>query len=170
MEEAGNKLVVIDFFATWCGPCQALAPRFEELAKELKGEVVFLKVDVDESHEISGEYDIRAMPTLVFIRNKEELERNHGDLDGPIERLKDVPHEEEVSAVHHVSDKVSYILSVIFVACWLTPFPYVFDFPRLTSRLNWKPPGTNWLSPTSMRHGVVHASSMRPYMRTSQRK
>ena len=60
--------VVIDFFATWCGPCKHIAPKFEEMSKIFPS-IVFLKVDVDESAEMVDKFNIRAMPTFVFLKN-----------------------------------------------------------------------------------------------------
>ncbi|XP_019875278.1 thioredoxin-2 [Aethina tumida] len=68
LKDAGGNLVVIDFFATWCGPCKMISPKLEELAQEYS-DVVFLKVDVDENEEIAMEYNISSMPTFVFIKN-----------------------------------------------------------------------------------------------------
>ncbi|GAA5830993.1 hypothetical protein JCM5353_005585 [Sporobolomyces roseus] len=73
-----NKLVVIDFHATWCGPCHAIAPRFEALAKEFAPTSAFVKVDVDKASDISRAYQVRAMPTFIFIRN----ERKVGEVKG----------------------------------------------------------------------------------------
>jgi len=67
---AGDKLVVIDFTATWCGPCQRIAPVFVKLAEEMP-DVVFMKVDVDENEAISSRYGISAMPTFKILKNKE---------------------------------------------------------------------------------------------------
>lgn len=61
-------VVVIDFFATWCGPCKKVAPMYEQMSK-LYPSVVFLKVDVDESNEIAEAYDVRAMPTFVVLKD-----------------------------------------------------------------------------------------------------
>uniref|UniRef100_A0A3B3ZWT3 Thioredoxin n=1 Tax=Periophthalmus magnuspinnatus TaxID=409849 RepID=A0A3B3ZWT3_9GOBI len=63
-EAAGSKLVVVDFTATWCGPCQHIAPVFE-----VRNVCVFLKVDVDEATELSEECGIRSMPTFQFYKN-----------------------------------------------------------------------------------------------------
>ncbi|XP_033208430.1 thioredoxin-2-like [Belonocnema kinseyi] len=68
LTEAGDKLVVIDFFATWCGPCKIIGPKLQELSEEFP-DVVFLKVDVDENEDIATEYEISSMPTFVFIKN-----------------------------------------------------------------------------------------------------
>ncbi|XP_014099119.1 thioredoxin-2 [Bactrocera oleae] len=73
LKEAGAKLVVIDFFATWCGPCKIIAPRLEELAKEFEGRVVVLKVDVDECEDIAMEYNVSSMPTFVFIKGSQQI-------------------------------------------------------------------------------------------------
>uniref|UniRef100_A0A8D9B3L8 Thioredoxin n=1 Tax=Cacopsylla melanoneura TaxID=428564 RepID=A0A8D9B3L8_9HEMI len=75
--DAGNKLIVIDFYATWCGPCKQIAPKIEELAAEYQ-DVVFLKVDVDENEDIAMEYDISSMPTFVFVKNSEKVEQFSG--------------------------------------------------------------------------------------------
>lgn len=69
--------VVIDFFATWCGPCKRIAPTFEKLATSLTS-VQFFKVDVDESPELVNEFDIAAMPTFVFLKDGKEVRRVEG--------------------------------------------------------------------------------------------
>merc|ERR1712083_1285165 len=63
--------VVVDFHATWCGPCKMIAPHLEEMDKTMD-DVVFLKVDVDECEDIAEEYKVTAMPTFVFLKNKEK--------------------------------------------------------------------------------------------------
>ena len=68
----GNKLVVIDFFATWCGPCINIAPKIEELAKEVTG-VDFYKVDVDVNGDAAESVGISAMPTFKFYKNGKEV-------------------------------------------------------------------------------------------------
>ena len=72
LEAAGGKLVVIDFFATWCGPCKMIAPKIVEMDAEMNN-VVFLKVDVDEAEDAAQEYNIQAMPTFLFIKNKQKV-------------------------------------------------------------------------------------------------
>jgi len=74
LENAGSKLVVVDFFATWCGPCKMIAPKLEELSKELAEKIVVVKVDVDECEDIAMEYNISSMPTFIFIKNKEKVD------------------------------------------------------------------------------------------------
>ena len=69
--ENESKLVVLDCGATWCGPCQHIAPIIDELSKEYEGKVVIGKCDVDESPEIPGKFGIRNVPTVLFIKNNE---------------------------------------------------------------------------------------------------
>ncbi len=68
-EIASGKLVVVDFFATWCGPCVNISPHFEKLSKE-ETSVVFLKVDVDELSDVAEQCGISAMPTFQLYKNK----------------------------------------------------------------------------------------------------
>ncbi|XP_076268842.1 UBX domain-containing protein 4-like isoform X3 [Rhynchophorus ferrugineus] len=77
LKAAGTKLVVIDFFATWCGPCKMIAPELDRMAKEFSN-VLFLKVDVDQNGDISREYSVSAMPTFVFVKNRREVTRFQG--------------------------------------------------------------------------------------------
>lgn len=66
-EFKGDKPIVIDLYATWCGPCRAIAPIIEELAEDYKGKVNFYKVDVDKQKEIAGFFNVSSIPYLVFI-------------------------------------------------------------------------------------------------------
>lgn len=68
---------VVDFWAEWCGPCKKLAPRYEEVSKEV-GEVNFGKVDMEEHQDIGTSEGVRALPTLVIYRNGEEVARQSG--------------------------------------------------------------------------------------------
>jgi thioredoxin 1 len=69
--------VVIDFFATWCGPCKRIAPTFEKLAEAFTG-ITFLKVDVDESGDLVNTYDVNAMPTFIFLKDGVVIKRVEG--------------------------------------------------------------------------------------------
>ena len=61
-----NPIVIVDFTATWCGPCKMIGPKFEEFSKEAANEKVkFIKVDVDEASDVSEKYGISAMPTFM---------------------------------------------------------------------------------------------------------
>lgn len=73
-----NKLVVIDFFAEWCGPCKMMAPVFERLAGDLKEQCIFAKIDVDQCRTVAQEYHVQAMPTIVMIRDGKEVGRTIG--------------------------------------------------------------------------------------------
>ncbi len=82
-----NKLVAIDFFATWCGPCQYISPIFAEM-KEKFPEIKFIKVDVDEAEEISQSEQIDCMPTFIFYENGIKKSKFSGaDEDGLINEL-----------------------------------------------------------------------------------
>lgn len=72
LEAAGStQLVVVDFFATWCGPCKVIAPKLEELQNKYADVIVVLKVDVDECEELAAQYNIVSMPTFLFIKKSE---------------------------------------------------------------------------------------------------
>ncbi|CAN0906523.1 Thioredoxin H1 [Linum grandiflorum] len=62
-----KKLAVVDFTATWCGPCRFIAPVLTELAKNMPN-VIFMKVDVDELKTVAAEYEVEAMPTFIFFK------------------------------------------------------------------------------------------------------
>ena len=78
--------VVIDFWAAWCGPCKMMAPVFEELSKEYKGKVKFVKVNTEEEPELSGAFHIRGIPTLSIVKGDTEINRIVGFL--PKDQLK----------------------------------------------------------------------------------
>lgn len=63
----GDKPAIIDFYATWCGPCKSLAPVLEELAGEYEGKIYIYKVDVDKERELAGVFGVQSIPTLLFI-------------------------------------------------------------------------------------------------------
>lgn len=87
-----DKLVIIDFFATWCVPCQMLTPILSEVDKEVS-EVEIFKVNVDENQETAIRYNITSVPTLIFIKDGSEVERQVGliekeELKAIIDNLK----------------------------------------------------------------------------------
>jgi len=71
----GNLPLVVDFWATWCGPCRAIAPIVEELANEYDGKLVVGKCDVEENDDIAMEYGIRNIPTILFFKNGEVVDK-----------------------------------------------------------------------------------------------
>ncbi len=71
----GELPLVVDFWATWCGPCRAIAPSVAELAQEYDGKIVVGKCDVEENDDIAMEFGIRNIPTLLFIKNGEVVDR-----------------------------------------------------------------------------------------------
>jgi thioredoxin 1 len=73
-----DELVMVDFWAEWCGPCKMLSPILEDIANEYSGKVSVVKVDVDSNPVTSMEYGIRAMPTVIFLKNGEIVERHLG--------------------------------------------------------------------------------------------
>ncbi|MBQ5370849.1 MAG: thioredoxin [Bacteroidaceae bacterium] len=70
--------VVIDFSATWCGPCKKIAPIIEELAAEYEGKVNIFKCDVDENDELTSKFGIRNVPTVIFLKGEEVVDKHVG--------------------------------------------------------------------------------------------
>lgn len=77
-----SKPMVIDFFATWCGPCKELAPILDEIEKGHKGEVIFQRIDVDQEPELAQEFNVQSIPMLMFVTPKGEYQTIVG-LQGP---------------------------------------------------------------------------------------
>lgn len=78
-KETSQGLILVDFFATWCGPCQMLAPLLEQVAEEEN--IKIGKINVDEARDLALQYDIEAIPTLVVMKDGKEVDRSVGMLD-----------------------------------------------------------------------------------------
>ena len=74
----GNMPLVVDFWATWCGPCRMVAPVISELAEKYDGKIVVGKCDVEEYEDIAMEYGIRNIPTVLFFKNGEVVDKSVG--------------------------------------------------------------------------------------------
>ena len=75
---ASSPVVLIDFWATWCGPCRMLAPVVEEVAAEFEGKAVVAKCNVDEAREVAMQYRIMSIPTLIYFKNGEVADKTVG--------------------------------------------------------------------------------------------
>ena len=71
----GNLPLVVDFWATWCGPCRALAPTIEELAKDYEGKIVIGKCDVEENDDLAMTFGVRNIPTILFFKGGELVDK-----------------------------------------------------------------------------------------------
>lgn len=76
----GKTPVVIDFYATWCGPCRAMAPMLQRLAQEYEGRIKVLKVDVDKNQALAAAANIMSIPTLFLINKDGDIERQVGGM------------------------------------------------------------------------------------------
>ncbi len=70
-----NIPVLIDFWASWCGPCQMMGPVFEQVSEQYKGKVSFVKLSTEDHPELAGKFEIRGIPTLVFYHKGKEVDR-----------------------------------------------------------------------------------------------
>ncbi|SRR5690606_25687888 len=73
-----GKIVIADFYADWCGPCQVQLPILEDLSKDLGGRVDIIKINVDQQQELAQRFGVRSIPTLVFFKNQNAVETSVG--------------------------------------------------------------------------------------------
>lgn len=79
--EQAKLPIIIDVYASWCGPCQMMEPIFQSLEKEMGNEYKFLKLNVDEARDLSIEYGVTSVPTFLFIKNNQIMGRETGYMD-----------------------------------------------------------------------------------------
>ena len=86
----GNKLVIVDFWATWCGPCRMLSPVLDEVEEEMADQIAVVKVNVDDADEIAARYRIMSIPTLLFFKNGQMVDKTVGAMPKAtlVERIK----------------------------------------------------------------------------------
>jgi len=83
-----EPLVLVDFFATWCGPCKMMHPVLEQLKEQMGDKIRILKVDVDNNEELSSQYKIMSVPTLLIFKNGTQVWRQSGAM--PLNALTEV--------------------------------------------------------------------------------
>lgn len=79
-------MVVLDFYASWCGPCKTIAPKFKEFSEKYTN-VVFVKVNAELDEEINTEYGVSALPTFIFIKNSRKVDLLQGAVVADLEKL-----------------------------------------------------------------------------------
>lgn len=77
----GDKPVLVDFYATWCGPCKMMAPVIEAVSKELGSRIRVLKIDVDKNQSVAAHYRIQSVPTFIIFKKGEVVWRNSGAVE-----------------------------------------------------------------------------------------
>jgi len=86
-ELKGNKNLVVDFWAPWCGPCRMIAPLIDNVAKKVEGKVKIVKLNIDESREVALKYNIMSIPTVIFFKDGEVKDKFLGMI--PEQKIED---------------------------------------------------------------------------------
>ena len=83
--------VVVDMFATWCGPCKQMEPIFDQLSKDLDGKYKLVKINIDEDRELTAKYSVSSIPTFLFIKDGELIAKQSGSLSKEtlLEKIKE---------------------------------------------------------------------------------
>jgi thioredoxin 1 len=76
-----EKPVLVDFFATWCGPCKMLSPILKEVKDNLGDQISIIKIDVDKNQQVATQYQVRGVPTMILFQNGKQLWRQSGVVD-----------------------------------------------------------------------------------------